>query len=239
MFKKTALIINPCFIGESVSELRGGAMDKKEALNKIAEEIRKCKKCDLWKNRKNAVPGEGNPDAEIMFVGEAPGFNEDLQGRPFVGVAGKLLTSLIMDKLGLERRQVFITNVVKCRPPNNRDPKQEEIEVCSPYLDEQVRIIKPKIIVTLGRHSTIYFLKKLGINVSGVSQVRGKVFRGKLNDTKVIIIPTYHPAAALYNPRLRGILEKDFELIKTILEEIKRDEKLFEIKQIRLDEFFT
>jgi len=123
-------------------------------LQEIAEQVRNCRKCDLWKTRKNAVPGEGNPHAEIMFVGEAPGENEDIEGKPFVGAAGKLLTKLITEVLGLKREDVFITNVVKCRPPQNRDPTEEEMTACSPYLRMQIDIIKPKLIVTLGRHST-------------------------------------------------------------------------------------
>jgi len=217
----------------------GTGMEKIKDLERIANQILNCKKCELWKNRRNAVPGEGNPDAEIMFIGEAPGYNEDVQGRPFVGAAGKLLTTLIRDKLGLDRKEVFITNVVKCRPPNNRDPKPEEINACSQYLDEQIRIIRPKIIVALGRHSTLYLLGKMGIKVGGISHVRGKMFRGVINDVNLIIIPTYHPAAALYNPKLRSVLEQDFEFVRKVFENIKKGAEILERKQISLDAFFT
>jgi len=179
----------------------------------IEEEIKQCRKCRLWETRINAVPGEGPENAEVMFIGEAPGANEDRQGRPFVGAAGQLLTELLQ-KAGLSRDEVYITNVVKCRPPGNRDPRPDEIAACSPYLDAQIRVIKPKIIVTLGRHSTKYLLGKGGINVSGITRVRGKTFKIEIGGIPVTVVPTYHPAAALYNPRLRTVLEKDFiELI--------------------------
>lgn len=204
-------------------------------LSELSEEIRNCKKCPLWKNRKNAVPGEGPVSAEIMFIGEAPGYHEDLQGRPFVGAAGKYLTKLI-ERIGLKRENVYITNVVKCRPPNNRDPRNEEISACSPYLDRQISIIRPKIIVTLGRHSTIYILSRTGKAISGISQVRGRLFQVSFNSgLNINVIPTYHPAAALYNPALKTIIEKDFDFIRSIYTgeyfETKR-------KKITLEDFF-
>ncbi|QGR18662.1 uracil-DNA glycosylase [Stygiolobus azoricus] len=187
-------------------------------LQEIAEQVRNCRKCDLWKTRKNAVPGEGNPHAEIMFVGEAPGENEDIEGKPFVGAAGKLLTKLITEVLGLKREDVFITNIVKCRPPQNRDPTEEEIIACSPYLRLQIDIIKPKLIVTLGRHSTSYLFSLIGKSFSSITRVRGKEFEWKKDDNTIIkVFPTYHPAAALYNPNLRKTLEDDFRKIKSIL----------------------
>lgn len=182
-------------------------------LRLIEGKIKQCRKCRLWGTRTNAVPGEGPENAEIMFIGEAPGANEDRQGRPFVGAAGQLLTELLR-KAGLSRDEVYITNVVKCRPPGNRDPRPDEIAACSPYLDAQIKIIKPRIIVTLGRHSTKYLLRKGGVNISGITRVRGKTFKIEIEGIPVTVVPTYHPAAALYNPRLKTILEKDFiELI--------------------------
>lgn len=193
-----------------------------DSLDKIKEEVIACKKCRLWQNRTHAVPGEGNPDAEIMFIGEAPGENEDLEGRPFVGAAGKLLTQLIKEILGLDREDVFITNIVKCRPPNNRDPADDEILACSPYLDRQIDIIKPKVIVTLGRHSTKYIFNKIGENFSSISKVRGKSYIWKYKDKEIMVFPTYHPAAALYNPNLRKTLEEDFKKIKEMSTKSKR-----------------
>ncbi|BCU70277.1 type-4 uracil-DNA glycosylase [Stygiolobus caldivivus] len=187
-------------------------------LQEIADQVRSCKKCDLWKTRKNAVPGEGNPQAEIMFIGEAPGENEDLEGRPFVGAAGKLLTKLITEVLGLKREEVYITNVVKCRPPENRDPTDSEILSCSPYLKAQIDLIKPKIIVTLGRHSTSYVFSLMGRTFTSITKVRGKEFNWKKDENTVIrVFPTYHPAAALYNPNLRKVLEDDFKKIREVL----------------------
>ncbi len=204
---------------------------RKEALlEKLNNEITKCRKCDLWKKRQNAVPGEGRPDAEIMFIGEAPGRQEDIQGRPFVGAAGKLLDALISSILGLRREDVFITNVVKCRPPNNRDPLPEEISICSPYLDQQISIIKPKIIVCLGRHSSKYILSKIGIKVKSILSVRGKTYNMRLDNHDIIILSTIHPAAALYRPPWKKMLDEDFRKIHDLLNLKKR--------KITIDSFF-
>lgn len=153
----------------------------------------------------------------MMFVGEAPGFNEDREGRPFVGAAGKFLTQLIEEILKLKRDDVFITNVIKCRPPNNRDPMPEEVSVCSSYLERQIRALEPKIIVSLGRHSTLYFLSKIGISARGIFAVRGKPYKIKEKDISYTLFPTLHPAAALYNPKQRSIIEGDFRKLKGML----------------------
>ncbi|MGC9105247.1 MAG: type-4 uracil-DNA glycosylase [Thermoprotei archaeon] len=179
-------------------------------LEKIAEEVRACTKCRLHLTRTNAVPGEGNPKATVMFIGEAPGENEDLQGRPFVGAAGSVLTKAIEEILGLRRSDVFITNVVKCRPPNNRDPEDDEIAACSPYLERQIASIKPKIIVTLGRHSTRYLMERFGRRFRSILAVRGQPFEVDFGYGSVTVFPTLHPAAVLYNPRLRELFEEDF-----------------------------
>ncbi len=182
------------------------------SLEEIAKQVKVCTKCKLYLTRKNAVPGEGNPNAQIMLIGEAPGANEDEEGKPFVGAAGKLLTELL-SSIGLSRKDVFITNLVKCRPPNNRDPEEDEILACSPYLDEQIKIIKPKIIVTLGKHSTTYILGKIGMKVKSISSVRSKFFTWNYENVTILVFPTYHPAAALYNPSLRDDLFSDFKKI--------------------------
>ena len=190
----------------------------------IEEEIKQCRKCRLWETRINAVPGEGPENAEVMFIGEAPGYNEDVQGRPFVGAAGKLLTSLIQEVLGVSRADVYITNILKCRPPNNRDPLPSEVEACTPYLDKQINVIKPKVVVTLGRHSTKYILSKLGVKITGIMKVRGKVFEGEIFGLKIKVLPTYHPAAALYNPKLKNFLTQDFKKIGEFLgKDVKRN----------------
>ncbi len=186
--------------------------EKALALDEIARKVAQCTKCPLFKYRRNPVPGEGNACARIVFVGEAPGRQEDLEGRPFVGAAGKLLTSLLQS-IGLSRSEVFITNILKCRPPGNRDPRPEEVKACTPYLDAQLDVIRPKVIVCLGRHSARYLLGKVGVHASSIMRIRGKPYRVKLWDSEVIVLPTLHPAAALYNPRLRGLLEEDFALL--------------------------
>lgn len=192
-------------------------MPKAELMKEIASEVHACVKCDLWKERRNAVPGEGNVDATVLFVGEAPGYREDLEGRPFVGAAGKLLDSLLL-RMGLPRSGVFITNVVKCRPPRNRDPRPIEVETCIPYLDRQIMVIQPKFVATLGRHSAAYIFSKVELGkVKSIKRVRGRVYRTTLLNLPVCLVPMYHPAAVLHNPKYREGLERDFELLKTEL----------------------
>ncbi len=191
--------------------------DKNEILEEISRRIKECRKCDLWKTRRNAVPGEGNPNAKVMFVGEAPGYHEDVQGRPFVGAAGQLLTKMIEDVLGVPRGEVYITNVVKCRPPGNRDPTEEEIELCSPYLIEQIETIQPDIIVCLGRHSARFILSHIGVKFKSILSIRQKLFRVRLGGREFMVLATIHPAAALYKPPWRKFLEEDFRLLKEIL----------------------
>jgi len=190
-----------------------------EDLLHIGEEIKRCEKCRLCENTNNAVPGEGSPNADVMFIGEAPGKDEDLQGRPFVGAAGKFLNTLL-DEAGFKREDVFITNVVKHRPPNNRDPQQDEVETCFPYLDAQINIIKPKLIVTLGRHAMNRFLPGLQI-----SKVHGQAKRVKsVFSKKQVVFPLYHPASALYNPGLRGTLIADMKKIPILLKKINEND---------------
>jgi len=192
----------------------------------LVDEIMNCRKCELYKYRKNPVPGEGLLNSHIMFVGEAPGAQEDEVGRPFVGAAGKLLTELIHG-IGLKREEVYITNIVKCRPPGNRDPEDSEIDACSPYLLRQIMLIKPKVIIALGRHSAKYLFTKAGLSWRNMSTMHGKVYDAVIQGLRVKLIATYHPAAALYNPNLRSILQDDFEIIgreirKTLREDTGR-----------------
>jgi uracil-DNA glycosylase len=191
------------------------ALSKKE-LDVVASEVRVCTKCPLWKSRKNAVPGVGNPEVRTMLIGEAPGRSEDVKGEPFVGTAGRLLDTLL-SQIGLSREQVFITNVVKCRPPGNRQPKPLEIETCTPYLNRQILIIQPEFIVTLGSHSTAYVFSKTTLPFSSITQVRGKPRKTTILGVPRTIFPTYHPASALYNQEHKKILEQDFQLLKTEL----------------------
>lgn len=189
----------------------------KENLEDVKKEVLNCKKCQLYKNRTNPVFGEGNPKAKIMFVGEAPGFNEDREGRPFCGQAGKILDGLL-ESVGIKREEVFITNVLKCRPPNNREPKIEEIRACTPYLERQIKIIRPKVICTLGNYSTAYIFEKYGLKdrLQGISKIHGKVFESKTLFESIKIIPFYHPAVATYNPNMKEILKKDFQILKNL-----------------------
>ncbi len=181
---------------------------KRESLKDFFYEIRNCSKCQLSQTRTNFVFGSGSADAKIMFVGEAPGKNEDLQGKPFVGQAGKLLDDLL-GSIGLSRGEVFIANVLKCRPPLNRDPRIEEINICKGYLFKQIEIIDPIIICTLGRHST-----QLMLNTDeGISKLRGKVFKIKNR----YILPINHPAAVLYTPSRLDILKEDFLRLKKVM----------------------
>ena len=179
------------------------------ALGELAEQIAVCPKCDLAKTRTHAVPGEGNPNADIVFIGEGPGFYEDQQARPFVGPSGKFLDELLAS-IGLRREDVYICNVIKCRPPNNRDPQPGEISACNPWLDRQLEIIKPRVIVTLGRFSmTRYF----------PGQSIGRIHGQPRRLDEVTVVPMYHPAAALHQASLRHTIEQDFQKLPALLEQ--------------------
>ncbi len=184
-------------------------------LSDLHREIKSCESFGLCKTAIQAVPGEGSEEAEVMFIGEAPGKDEDLQGKPFVGASGKLLTQLI-ESVGMTREDVYITNVVKWRPPNNRDPLPEEVEEQWPFLERQIKIIKPKVIVTLGRHSMGRFLRGLKI-----SQIHGQLKRASgIWQERQIYLPLYHPAVALYDPRKKDTLFDDFKQIPLILKKL-------------------
>ena len=179
-------------------------------LTDLYAKIAVCRKCALAQGRNHAVPGEGPEDAEILFIGEAPGYREDRSGRPFVGAAGKFLEELLAS-INLGREDVYICNVIKCRPPNNRDPLPNEIDVCRPYLDRQIELIKPRLIVTLGRHSMAKFFAKTTISkIHGVPK--------KVSDA--VVLPFFHPAAALHQPKYRAAIEKDFLTIPRILAQL-------------------
>jgi uracil-DNA glycosylase family 4 len=182
-------------------------MTSEEDLKKVTEEVVVCAKCPLHHSRKHAVPGEGPTSAAIMFIGEGPGFHEDQQGRPFVGNAGKYLDELLAG-IGMRRANVFITNVVKCRPPGNRDPEAGEIQACSNYLDRQIQSINPKVIVTLGRFSMARYLPN-----AKISAVHGKAY--KINGRMVVAM--YHPAAALHQPSLKSAIQEDFSRLPELI----------------------
>lgn len=187
-------------------------MTAKEELERIAKEVSECTMCDLHNSRKNAVPGEGPADSSLLFIGEGPGFHENEQGRPFVGAAGKFLEELLAS-INLSREQVFICNVVKCRPPGNRDPQPDEIEACRSYLERQIAAIQPKVVVTLGRFSMARYFGS-----SRISSVHGqaKTVDGRL------VVAMYHPAAALHQPGLRKSIEDDFRKLPALIEQARK-----------------
>jgi uracil-DNA glycosylase len=188
---------------------------KQTRLDQIATDIVKDNICPhLAKTATHLVPGEGNPDAAIVFIGEAPGKNEDLTGRPFVGAAGKFLAELL-EAVGLKRDDVFITSILKYRPPNNRDPLPDEKAAFWPYLVRQLKVIQPKVVVTLGRHSMEYFLPGLRI-----SQIHGEPKRVAFGDEKLVVLPFFHPAAALYNGNMKQTLIDDFKKLPLVLKKI-------------------
>jgi DNA polymerase len=191
-----------------------------ELLNVVAAEVVVCIKCDLWKTRTKAVPGVGNTETKVLLIGEAPGGSEDIKGEPFVGSAGKFLDELLIEA-GLSRKDVFITNIVKCRPPDNRDPSTEEIETCTPYLNRQTNIIEPRLIVTLGKHSTAYIFSKANIPFHSITQTHGKTYEISIHGMKITVFPTFHPAAALYNAKYGDELLKDFRQLRKEL--LKRE----------------
>ncbi len=179
-------------------------------LEEIAEQIRVCTKCVLAQSRTNAVPGEGSAEAQIMFIGEAPGKAEDSQGRPFVGPAGRLLNELLLEA-GLRRPDIFITNIVKCRPPQNRDPQPDEVRACRPYLDGQIAALNPQVICLLGRPATQTLLDPK----AAISKVHAQGFERE----GILYVPLYHPAAALHNDRLRPTLIEDFTQLRHLLQQ--------------------
>ncbi|HYU64283.1 MAG TPA: uracil-DNA glycosylase [Verrucomicrobiae bacterium] len=180
-------------------------------MTQLHQTIRSCKNCGLHATRTQAVPGVGPCPADLMIVGEAPGFNEDRQGEPFVGAAGKLLDTLL-GRIGLSRSDVYITNVLKCRPPMNRDPMPNEVEACSPYLKQQLEMIKPKVVLILGRHA----LERLMPGQGSISRIHGSLIRRG----DVAYVPLYHPAAALHNGSLVADLERDFDALKRYLDQL-------------------
>ena len=182
-------------------------------LHAYGEEVANCTRCVLAQGRTQVVFGSGNPQADLMFVGEAPGFHEDKQGVPFVGAAGKLLEQLLAG-IGLGRGDVYIANVLKCRPPGNRDPLPEEIEACEGHLWRQIELIQPRIVATLGNFAT----KLLSGKPTGITRVHGQEQETTLGGRRVLLYPLYHPAAALYTPRMLEVLQSDFRRIPELLD---------------------
>jgi len=187
------------------------------ALEELHRQILVCTKCPLAKGRTNAVPGEGSPNAKVMFIGEAPGEQEDAQGRPFVGPAGRFLSELLA-LAGLSREEVFITNTVKCRPPNNRTPSSEEMVACHPYLEAQIALIRPKVVCLLGAAALKAVLPELKMTIS---QVHGQAF----TKSGIIFVPLFHPAAALHQPKWKDVLRQDMLKLKALLAQVLTEDK--------------
>lgn len=193
---------------------------EEDSIEKIKDEVLGCKKCPLYTERINnnyfPVIGEGSVNANIMFVGEAPGFNEAKTGKPFCGRAGKILDDLLLST-EIKREEVYIANILKDRPPKNRDPLKEEIEACTPYLVKQIKVINPKVICTLGNYATAFMMKKYGLqdSIEGISKIHGKVFEIKDLFQTLKIVPLYHPAVATYNINMMGVLKEDFKILKS------------------------
>src|SRR5262245_19534620 len=192
------------------------AAERASALRAYADETAGCTRCALAEGRTQVVFGVGSANADLMFVGEAPGFHEDQQGIPFVGQAGKLLDKLL-GGIGLERSDVYIANVLKCRPPGNRDPMPEEIAACEPHLFRQIELIQPSLVATLGNFAT----KLLSGKPLGITRVHGQPQEVALGASRVLLYPLYHPAAALYTPSMLEVLKQDFARIPALLEEVE------------------
>lgn len=196
--------------------LAGTAACSRKTLDEALDGVFSCSKCPLAETRTNVVPGDGAQHAKVMFIGEAPGKNEDLQGKPFVGAAGHTLDAML-ERIGLAREDVYIANILKCRPPNNRDPRPDEIEACTPWLREQIKAVHPTVLVTMGNFATKFVLQ----TTVGITRLRGQVqVTGPFR-----VIPTFHPAAAIYDRTKLSALEEDFDLLKLLLDTDERRER--------------
>jgi uracil-DNA glycosylase family 4 len=187
----------------------------------LNQEILTCVKCRLSFGRNHAVPGEGPVPARVLMVGEAPGEREDAVGRPFVGRAGAILQELLAS-IGLSRDDVYITSIIKCRPPKNRDPRDDEIAACRPYLGRQIILIRPSVIVSMGRLSTREMARRFGIPEGQISDMHGQVYTGQTSWGQILILPVYHPAVITHNPNLRPALFDDFIRLGELLDSIRR-----------------
>ena len=190
--------------------------EKKQHLERLKEKIEACQRCALYKTRLHVVPGEGNIDADIMFIGEAPGRNEDIQGKPFVGRAGNVFDTLLQ-VADLTRNDIYLCNILKCRPPGNRNPLDQEIKACVGSLDIQIKVVNPRIIGTLGNFPTTYIFEKFGLPFVKIGAVHGKVFSVQTTFGPKTVIPFYHPAVATYDPRKIDVLLNDFRVLRGLM----------------------
>ena len=188
-----------------------------DAIRTLNEEIVTCTRCRLAETRTHAVPGEGPVPSRVLCIGEAPGKNEDLSGRPFVGRAGTVLEGLLLS-IGLTRDRVYITSILKCRPPGNRVPRRDEIASCSGYLDRQVALLSPSVIVPMGQWATEQVFSRYALTAARISDLHGRMFAVTTGTGTLLVFPVYHPAAVTHNPRLKGALEEDFKTLRSVLE---------------------
>lgn len=188
--------------------------EKTLRIEKLRAQIASCERCRLHKTRTHTVPGEGSLEADIMFIGEAPGRNEDLQGKPFVGRAGNIFDQLL-SSVSLTREDIYLCNILKCRPPENRNPLSDEVHACVGSLDIQLRVVNPKVVATLGNYATTYIFEKFSLEPVKISQVHGRVFVKETPLGTIKIVPLYHPAVATYDPSKMGVLLKDFRVFKS------------------------
>lgn len=193
------------------------SMIQENNIQKINKEIQSCEKCILYKTKINYVLGSGSTNSNLMFIGEAPGYNEDLKGIPFIGKAGKILDNLLIS-IDIDRKNVYITNILKCRPPKNRNPLSDEINTCTKYLDKEISLIKPIIICPLGNFASKFILEKYDFIFEKISTIHGKLFTKKSKYDYINIIPQYHPAVAVYNQNMINTLKNDFKIIKQVLD---------------------
>ncbi|MFH1612075.1 MAG: uracil-DNA glycosylase [bacterium] len=194
-------------------------MDKKtEQLRKMRDSIVDCQKCPLYKTRILPVIGQGNHNAKAIFIGEAPGATEDKTGVPFCGAAGRILSELL-ESIDCKREDIYIANILKCRPPTNRNPLQNEIDACVGYLEEQIKIIQPKVICPMGNYAVNFILRNFGLGdeIQGISKIHGKLFESDTELGKLKIAPLYHPAVSVYNANMKDVLKKDFQLLKGLI----------------------
>jgi uracil-DNA glycosylase len=187
---------------------------REKELMAVRDSVFDCQKCSLYRTRINPVIGEGDHKANILFIGEAPGAQEDKEGRPFCGKAGKILDELL-ESAEIKRKDVYICNILKCRPPGNRNPKSEEIQACTIYLQRQLEAIRPEVICTLGNYATKYIFEKYGLEeADGISKIHGKIFEASNLFGSLKIIPLYHPAVVTYNPNMKNLLKEDFKILQ-------------------------
>lgn len=197
---------------------------KEDLMKELSIVINNCKKCELWKTRNKPLVGDGSVDAKILVIGESPGHNEDIQGKAFVGEAGKILDQLL-NSINLKRDEIYITNILKCHPPKNHNPTGKEIDSCVEYLRRQIEIIKPEVIISLGKYSSKELFSEFNLNFSMISELHGNIFEVEKQFRKIKLVPMYHPAVACYRQEMLDILKEDFKRIGEVITKAEKADK--------------